>query len=61
LELVVTRDGLPSNIRITQSLDPRGLDEQAIGAVRQWRFAPGRLGGTPVDVLVTVVLDFSIH
>src|SRR5262245_10575286 len=61
LELVVTREGLPSNIRVTRSLDPRGLDEQAIGAVRQWRFAPGRLVGTPVDVLVTVVLDFSIH
>jgi protein TonB len=61
LELVVTREGLPSQIRVTRSLDRGGLDEQAIGAVRQWRFAPGRLGGTPVDVLVTVVLDFSIH
>jgi TonB family protein len=61
LQLVVTREGLPSDIRVTRSLDPRGLDEQAISAVRQWRFAPGRLGGTPVDVLVTVVLDFSIH
>jgi TonB family protein len=61
LQLVVTREGLPSNIRVIRSLDPGGLDEQAIGAVRQWRFAPGRLGDTPVDVLVTVVLDFSIH
>ena len=57
----MTREGFPSNIRVTRSLYPGGLDEQAIGAVRQWRFAPGRLGGTPVDVLVTVVLDFSIH
>jgi TonB family protein len=61
LQLVVTREGFPSKIRVTRSLDPGGLDEQAIGAVRQWRFAPGRLSGTPVDVLVTVVLDFSVH
>ena len=37
------------------------LDEQAITAVRQWRFEPGRLAGTPVDVMVTVVMDFSIQ
>jgi TonB family protein len=61
LQLVVTREGFPSNIRVTRSLDPGGLDEQAIAAVYQWRFVPGRRAGTPVDVLVSVVLDFSIH
>jgi len=61
LELIVRRNGVPSDIRIVRSLDPGGLDEQAIAAVRQWRFNPGRLAGTPVDVLATVVLDFSIH
>ena len=61
LEVIVRRDGIPSDIRVTRSLDPRGLDEQAITAVEQWRFNPGRLAGTPVDVLVTVMLDFSIH
>jgi outer membrane biosynthesis protein TonB len=43
------------------SLDPYGLDEQATLAVSQWRFEPGRLAGTPVDVLVTVEMDFWIH
>ena len=61
LEVVVRRDGIPSDIRVLRSLDRGGLDEQAIAAVQQWRFNPGRLGGTPVDVLVTVVLDFSIR
>jgi outer membrane biosynthesis protein TonB len=41
-------------------LDP-GLDQQAIAAAAQWRFEPGRLAGTPVDVLVTLFLDFSIR
>jgi TonB family protein len=61
LEVVVTRDGRPSHIRIVRSLDPEGLDEQAIAAVTQWRFEPGRLSGTPVDVLVTIMLDFWIR
>lgn len=61
LELVVTRDGRPSQIRVIQSLDPEGLDERAVAAAAQWRFEPGRLAGAPVDVLVTIMLDFRIR
>jgi len=60
LELVVTRDGRIEGVRVTQSLD-LGLDDEAMRAVRLWRFLPGRLGNTPVDVAITVVMDFSIH
>jgi TonB family protein len=61
LEVVVTRDGRVGDVRVTRSLDARGLDEEAIKAVREWRFAPGRLSGQPVDVLAVVVMDFSIR
>jgi len=61
VELIVTSEGLPSRIRVIRSLDPGGLDEHAVGAVSQWRFDPGRLSGIPVDVLVTVMLDFAIR
>ena len=61
LEVIVRANGEPSNIRVIRSLDPGGLDEQAIEAVRQWRFNPGRLAGAPVDVLVMIVVDFSIR
>jgi protein TonB len=61
LEVVVTGDGCTSQIRIVRSLDPGGLDEEAITAVAQWRFEPGRLGAAPVDVLVTIELDFRIR
>src|SRR5262249_46328784 len=49
LQVVVARDGRPTQIHIVRSLDPQGLDGQAILAVRQWRFEPGRLAGSPVD------------
>jgi TonB family protein len=59
LELMVDRAGRPVDFRVVRSLD-RGLDEEAISAVRQWRFAPGTLAGSPVDVQVIVVVDFRI-
>ena len=60
LEVVVSREGIPVAIRVTRSLDP-GLDHEAIAAAREWRFVPGRIGDTPVDVLVTILLDFSVR
>ena len=61
LEAVVNGDGCASQIRVVRSLDRGGLDEEAIAAVAQWRFEPGRRAGTPVDVLVTIMLDFTIR
>lgn len=61
LEAIITPDGSASHIRVSRSLDAGGLDEQAVIAVAQWRFEPGRLGSTPVNVLVTIVVDFSIR
>ena len=60
LEVVVGRSGIPLDIRVIRSLDRNGLDEEAVKAVRQWRFSPGRVGDTPVDVIVIVLMDFRL-
>jgi len=60
LMLIVGADGHARDIKVARTLG-LGLDEEAINAVRQWLFEPGRLAGTPVNVLVTVVMDFSIR
>ena len=60
LELIVRSDGHPADIRVVRSLH-RGLDDQAIAAASQWRFEPGRLAGTPVDVQVIIMMDFQIR
>ena len=60
LEVVISREGIPIAIRVTRSLDP-GLDGEAVAAARQWRFTPGRVGDTPVDVVVTILLDFNVR
>jgi TonB family protein len=61
LEVVVTSDGCTSQIHVVGSLDRGGLDEEAVAAVAQWRFEPGRLAGAPVDVQVVIMLDFTIR
>ena len=62
MEVVVLADGSvdPSRIRITRSLD-RGLDQQAVMAVSQWRFRPSRRLGKPVASRVTVELAFTLR
>jgi protein TonB len=60
LEAIVTSHGCPTQIRIVKSLD-RGLDEEAVSAVAQWRFEPGRFQGAAVDVLISVMVDFWIR
>jgi TonB family protein len=60
LEVVVLRDGSVGSIRVTQGLGS-GLDERAIEAVRQWRFAPARRLGQPVDVQVEVAVEFRLR
>ena len=34
------------------------LDDAAVEAVRQWRYAPTLLNGAPVEVMVTVTVNF---
>ncbi len=62
LECVVQPDGTVGNIRVVRSLDPTfGLDQEAIVAARQWRFAPGTRKGEPVPVLVTIAIAFTLR
>jgi len=61
LEAIVNADGHATQIRIVRSLDAGGLDQEAAAAVTQWRFEPGRVAGAPVDVLVTIMVDFWIR
>lgn len=59
LSLEVDRDGLARNIRIQHGLG-MGLDEKAIEAVKQWRWAPGMWDGKPVPLYSTVEVNFRI-
>ena len=62
VECVVQTNGICTDTRVTRSLDPTfGLDQEAVRAVRLFRFRPGMRRGEPVPVLVTIELTFSLH
>jgi TonB family protein len=59
---VVRTDGTPGDIEITKSLDTEyGVDKQAVAALSQWRFEPGRKDGKPVPVRVTIEMRFTLR
>ena len=60
LEIVVRRDGSVSDVKLLNGL-PHGLNERAIAAVRQWRFAPATRFGQAVDVVVEVEVEFKLR
>jgi TonB family protein len=62
LDAVVLPDGTVGQVRVVKSLDKaNGLDDQAMGAAREWRFKPGTLDGKPVPMIVGIVLSFSLR
>jgi len=62
LECIVRPDGSVTDVQVIRSLDPTfGLDQQAILAAKQWRFAPGTRLGEPVSVQITIELTFTLR
>jgi protein TonB len=60
LEIVVRRDGTVGDVKILRGL-AAGLNDRAVLAVRQWRFAPAQRQGVPVDVIVEVAVEFRLR
>jgi protein TonB len=60
LEIVVKSNGTVGDVKVLRGLR-NGLNERAIDAVRQWRFAPARMKGVPVDVVVEVGVEFRLR
>jgi TonB family protein len=59
LEGIVETDGAMSVTRIARSLHPT-LDHNAIYALKQWRFEPGRLNGVAVRVQLEIEVSFNV-
>jgi periplasmic protein TonB len=60
MEIVIRSDGSVGDVKILQGL-AGGLNDRATQAVRQWRFAPAKRLGAPVDVIVEVAVEFKLR
>jgi len=62
VEAIVLPDGTVGSVEVVRSLDSVfGLDQEAVKAVRQWRFVPGKRLGQPVPVLVLIEVGFTLR
>ena len=57
VEVHIAADGTVSDAKILRSVPL--LDEAALAAVRQWRYKPTLVAGTPVPIITTATVTFQ--
>ena len=60
VSLIVSADGLPTDIRVIRGAG-WGLDENAIDAVSRYRFTPALRDGKPIPARISVQVNFRIY
>jgi TonB family protein len=59
LWLIVSPEGLPRDIRVKRAIG-HGLDEEAVEAIKQWKFEPAQKDGKPVALQINVEVSFRL-
>ena len=58
LEIVIGEDGSVIEVQVVRSIPE--LDQAAIDAVSQWQYEPTLLNGEPVEIEMTVTINFTL-
>ena len=62
MEAVVDTAGNVGEVRVVRSLDKEfGLDDEAVKALKKWKFKPVTKDGVAVPVLIEVTMDYSVR
>ena len=61
LACVIERNGSVSNVRVISASGHGDFTAASVGAVRQWRYSPGKLDGSPVRVFLTVTTSYRVR
>ena len=59
IEATIGKDGSVKDAKVLRSVPL--LDQAALDAVRQWKFTPTLLNGEPVEVVMTVTVNFTLN
>jgi protein TonB len=59
LEATIGTNGRVKDVRVLRSIPL--LDSAAIDAVRQWEYTPTMLNNVPVEVIMTVTVQFTLN
>jgi TonB family protein len=59
LDITINEEGIVRDVKLLRSIPL--LDQAAVDAVKQWRYQPTLLNGTPVPVVMTVEVPFTVE
>jgi protein TonB len=59
IEATISKEGDVKDAKVLRSIAM--LDQAALDAVLQWKYTPPLLNGVPVDVIMTVTVNFQLN
>ena len=60
VQAIIDKSGTVTNVKVLKGL-PMGLEEEAIKAIKQWKFKPATLNGKPLDVYFNLTVNFRLQ
>ena len=60
VQAIIDKQGAVTNVKVLKGL-PMGLSEQAVEAIKKWKFKPATLNGKPVDVYYNLTVNFRLQ
>ncbi len=60
VQAIIDKHGDVTNVKVLKGV-PMGLTEEAVKAIKQWKFKPATLGGKPVDVYYNLTINFQLQ
>jgi len=60
VQAIVDKNGDVTNVKVLKGL-PMGLEDEAVKAIKRWKFKPATLNGKPVDVYYNLTVNFRLQ
>jgi len=60
VQAIIDKTGNVTNVKVLKGL-PMGLEEEAVKAIKRWKFKPATLNGKPVDVYYSLTVNFRLQ
>ena len=60
VQAIIDKEGNVTNVKVLKGLS-MGLDDEAVKAIKKWKFQPATLNGKPVDVYYNLTVNFRLQ
>ena len=60
VQAIINKEGEVTNVKVLKGL-AMGLSEEAVKAIKTWKFTPATLNGKPVDVYYNLTVNFRLQ